>query len=176
MKEIIEKIIKNQIFQSAEIKTADIPFSEDVLNACKLNHCGRYNTNWTCPPASGDLGSVKKSVLSFKKAFIFNRVYKLEDSFDIEGMDNARDEINNLCDKVIDYLIENNIKYKMLKAGSCNICKVCAYPDKPCRHKDKACLSLEACGINVVDLAKQNGMNYFNGNNTVTYFAIVLYN
>jgi hypothetical protein len=35
--------------------------------------------------------------------------------------------------------------------------------------------SLEAYGINVSELAKAAGMNYINGQNTVTYFGAVLF-
>lgn len=175
-KNTIENLLKDKIFQSIEIEANKLPFSKDVLNACMLNHCGKFGSSWTCPPAVGSFEEVKSMVLKFKKAFIFNKVFKLEDSFDIEGMNKGRDDINILCDNIIDLLIKNNISHKVLKAGSCSICKVCTYPNKPCRNKERACPSVEACGISVVDLAKQNKLNYFNGVNTVTYFAIVLYN
>lgn len=55
------------------------------------------------------------------------------------------------------------------------ILKKCTYPTAPCRFPEKARSSAYANGISVVDLAKQLGINYKNGNNTVTYFSVVLY-
>ena len=64
---------------------------------------------------------------------------------------------------------------EILGAGSCNICKICAFPE-PCRFPEKAKTSVEACGINVVSLAKTAKINYTNGENTVTYFSVVFAN
>jgi hypothetical protein len=36
-------------------------------------------------------------------------------------------------------------------------------------------IALEAAGIDVVALAKTANINYYNGKNTVTYFAAILY-
>ena len=55
------------------------------------------------------------------------------------------------------------------------ILKKCTYPTAPCRCPEKARSSVEANGISIVDLAKQLGINYKNGNNAVTYFWVVLY-
>ncbi|MBR2616748.1 MAG: hypothetical protein IKC56_00735 [Clostridia bacterium] len=55
------------------------------------------------------------------------------------------------------------------------MCKTCTYPTAPCRFPDRARTSMEACGINVVELAKEVGINYVNGQNTVTYFSLILY-
>ena len=63
----------------------------------------------------------------------------------------------------------------LLGAGGCRICPVCAAAEeKPCRHPELACPSLESYGIQVSELAKRCGMNYLNGVNTVTYFGAVL--
>ena len=61
---------------------------------------------------------------------------------------------------------------QVLGAGGCNVCKKCAFPE-PCRFPEKAKTSVEACGINVVSLAKTAKINYTNGENTVTYFTLV---
>lgn len=176
MKDYFEKELKGKAFQSGEIETAEIPFSEEMIAYCMENKCGRYNTNWTCPPATGDFSEIKEKYLKFKKAFVYNAVYLLEDSFDIEGMDNAREKNFEICDCIIKTLFYSGKPFSVLKAGSCAKCKKCSYPDSPCRHKDTAFPSLEAAGINVTALAKKLGMNYYNGENTITYFTIFFYN
>ena len=45
----------------------------------------------------------------------------------------------------------------------------------PCRFPEKAIPSLEAYGINVSRLASAAEMKYINGQNTVTYFGMVLF-
>jgi predicted metal-binding protein len=65
-------------------------------------------------------------------------------------------------------------EYLLLGAGSCGACETCAYPE-PCRHPDKLHIPIEACGVNVVNLAKNTGFRYNNGPNTVTYFGLLLF-
>ena len=63
-----------------------------------------------------------------------------------------------------------------LGAGGCGVCKSCAKrTDEPCRFPELAMPSLEAYGVNVSKLASAAGMKYINGQNTVTYFGMVLF-
>ena len=56
------------------------------------------------------------------------------------------------------------------------MCEVCGKrTGEPCRFPQKAIGSLEAYGINVSLLAKESGMNYINGADTVTYFGAVFF-
>jgi predicted metal-binding protein len=59
-------------------------------------------------------------------------------------------------------------------AGGCTCCKKCAYPD-PCRFPQIAFPSMEAVGVYVSELARRAGLRYNSGENTVTYFTMILY-
>jgi predicted metal-binding protein len=63
----------------------------------------------------------------------------------------------------------------MLGAGGCDICSPCSYPGEPCRFPEKTTASMEACGINVVDLCPKVGFKYINGADTVTYFSLIFF-
>lgn len=174
IKQFIIDHLKNKVFEYAVISTKDIIFSQDVVNACKANYCGRYNSCWTCPPAVGKLCDLEKKYKRYKYAFVFTTLNNLEDSFDIEGMNNARAKhmkiLNNLTDKIKNYDVD------WLTAQSCNICEKCTYPDAPCRYPNLAKPAVEACGIDVTCLAKTCKIGYYNGENTVTYFSVVFFN
>ncbi len=62
----------------------------------------------------------------------------------------------------------------VLGAGGCRICPQCAYPE-PCRFPDKAMSSMEAYGLFVTRVCKDNGIPYHYGPKTITYTACVLY-
>ena len=47
--------------------------------------------------------------------------------------------------------------------------------DAPCRHPEEALTSLEGYGIDVYRTSKATDLKYINGENTVTYFGIVLF-
>lgn len=170
---IIDKHLYGNAFQSAVITTDKIIFSEYVVKACASNHCGKYNTCWTCPPAVGNLETLKDKYTKYKWAYVFTTLHKIEDSFDIEGMDISRTEHQKVQDIVIKALQGYNIDW--LGAGSCTICKKCTYPNFPCRFPDEAKPSVEACGIDAVQLAKTCKIDYYNGDSTVTYFSVIFY-
>ena len=65
--------------------------------------------------------------------------------------------------------------YRIFGGGGCNNCEDCSYPDMPCLHPDILFTPIEACGINVMQLAKDAGFKYINGQNTVTFFGMILY-
>lgn len=175
MRDYLERKLKGKIFQSGEIQTVEIPFSEDAAKYCRQNKCGRYGTNWTCPPAAGDFAEIMEKYLKFKKTLVYSAVYTLEDSFDIEGMDKARKSNMRLCDNIIKSLLAEGKAFSVLKSGSCAKCKKCSYPDNPCRYSDIAFPSMEAAGVDVAALAKKLEMKYYNGENTVTYFTMFFY-
>lgn len=173
VKEILD-IINDEIFQHSIITTDKLCFEEAVREACEKNYCGCYNKCWTCPPACGEIDKLQKKLTSYKNMFIFTTVHTLEDSFDLDGMRSAHISHDKTVDKIKELCQKHGAT--LLGAGSCTICEKCAFPDAPCRFPEKAIVSMEACGINVMTLSKSAGINYINGTDTVTYFSAVLYN
>ena len=63
-----------------------------------------------------------------------------------------------------------------LSCGGCHLCERCAKLDnEPCRHPDVALPPMEGYGIDVYNTTKPTELKYINGQNTVTYFGIVLF-
>ena len=164
-----------RIHQYQIIDSAEIPFSQTVVDACKANMCGRYGTCWTCPPGVGEYKELEAKIKSYKKAAVFTCKYDLEDSFDFEGMVEGQKQTRQVLRSITDALRSSGEIFLALGCEGCNLCEKCTYPDAPCRFPEKAVVSVEACGINVVELAKKIGVKYNNGANTVTYFCIVLW-
>lgn len=63
----------------------------------------------------------------------------------------------------------------LLSNEGCNRCSHCTYPSAACRNPEMLFPSLEGFGINVFMLAKTADLKYMNGENTVTYFGMLLY-
>ena len=171
MKEAFEQALKGQVFEYAVISTGDINFSHELLKSCESNVCGKYNKSWTCPPAIEPLEKQKEKITAYSSAFVFTTKFDLEDSFDYEGMLEAKDRHHRLTSEMHERFGKTNPVYG---AGACNECNACAYPD-PCRFPEKAYLAVEAVGINVTELSRAGGIRYNNGPNTVTYFSIILF-
>ena len=164
------------VFACGDLPIEEIRFYDEIRKICEGNSCRAYGTNWVCPPAIGTLEECREKVNFFGKALLFNAVYELEDSFDVEGMYDARIEFKELCDKIHDHLKQPHPEHLLLSNGGCAICEKCTYPTSPCRFPDKAYPALEGYGVIVSELAKTAGMKYINGKDTVTYFGMILYN
>ncbi len=172
----IEKyLVNSEIFQYKLINSDKIPFSQAVVDMCKANRCGKYGTCWTCPPGVGTLAELERRIKSYKTACVFTCRYDLEDSFDFEGMVEGQQSAKRVLQNIIGQLQADGKKFMALGCEGCELCEKCTYPHAPCRFPEKAVPSVEACGINVVELSKIIGINYNNGANTVTYFCIILW-
>ena len=171
MREALEQALDGRAFEYAVISTAAINFSPELLKTCESNVCGSYNKSWSCPPAAGPMEKHREKITAFSSAFVFTTRFDLEDSFDYEGMVQAKEAHNRLTAEMHGQFGKTNPVYG---AGSCKVCKNCAYPE-PCRFPEKTYLAVEAVGINVTELSRAGGIRYNNGPNTVTYFSMILF-
>ena len=171
--ENLKKRLAPLVFECSFIKSEELPFRTYVVDACAQNACGCYGKTWQCPPGVGTFEEVKAKCLAYENVLVFTTCHSLEDSFDIEGMHSGRLEHEKITDQVTAMFEDRKIR--ALSAEGCGLCKVCTYPNAPCRFPEKARSSVEANAISVVELAKQCGIHYKNGQNTVTYFSVILY-
>ena len=174
---IIEKVIDLGAFKASVISASDIKTDKMFRELCRANACGMYGKCYMCPPDIGDIEVLMAKLRDYRFALVYQTVTALEDSFDFEGMTEARIEANRIALKLRSVFDEIGIKNVLhLSAGACGICETCAKrTGEPCRCPDLAMASLEAYGINVNELAKSAGMKYINGQDTVTYFGAVLF-
>ncbi|MBQ7298776.1 MAG: DUF2284 domain-containing protein [Clostridia bacterium] len=163
------------VHESAWVEPASIPFTADVRAACEANRCGKYGTCWTCPPGVGHWEDLRDKYRAYREAYVFTTCHALEDSFDFEGMQEAAAAHKRLDNWISSEMNAFSGQYVHLGAGACTICKTCTYPDAPCRFPDRARQSMEACGIDVVNLSRACGIHYINGADTVTYFSLLLF-
>jgi predicted metal-binding protein len=160
------------------VNTESIRIKQEFRTPCEQNQCGHYGQNWMCPPGVGSLEECEKKVRRFSKGLLFQRVYPLKDSYDIEGMQEAHKNFNSLIQEIRDSVPKNNQigKYMILGAGACPVCKKCTYlGGEECVFPNKAIASVEAHGIDVKKLLEDHGMSYVNGANTVSYVGLLLY-
>ena len=150
--------------------TTDIAFRD----MCKANMCGKYGRCYTCPPDVGEIQDLINKLKSFSYALVYQTVSALEDSFDVEGMQDAAEKHAELVRAMREKYALGTLH---LGAGGCPLCQRCAkITNEPCRYPDQALASLEAYGVNVSKLAELGGMKYINGQNTVTYFGAMFFN
>lgn len=175
---LVREALEMGAANAAIANVSDIMFCEDLRNMCSQNLCGKYNTNWMCPPAVGSFSDMREKVLKFKHGLLFQTIYQLEDSFDFEGMMEAKLKHEKVFRKIYDKIERSNEYSEILalNAGACEICEECSYKaGEKCRFPEKAVPSVESCGINVTELVTCNGIPYNNGVNTVSYVGMILF-
>ena len=161
----------------AEIISVDqIILSAEFREACRKNYCGVWGKCWMCPPDVGDIEELMARVRTYEHALWYQTIGQLEDSFDIEGMGEAKRrhvQVTHRVEELAGPLIGRHLH---LACGGCGVCERCSRLDQePCRFPDKAMPSLEAYGVNVYQTTKQTSLQYINGQNTVTYFSALLF-
>lgn len=154
------------------LKASDVVFSSELREGCNPNQCPNYAKSWACPPAVGTADECRNRCLQYENALLVSTVYQLEDSFDFETMAEGAEHFKHLSESLHAKL---DVPHILLANGRCALCDPCSYPDEPCRFPDKCLHSLSGYGVYVSATAKRAGILYNNGENTVTYFALLFY-
>ena len=161
----------------ARISSARIMIDASFRKYCAQNACGCYGRCWVCPPDCGEIGDLERRIRAYPCALLYQTVGTLEDSFDADGMRRAKRRHLRVSQALQTFLLQSaGADFLHLSAGGCGVCETCAkITNEPCRHPERALLSLEACGIDVYNTVKDTPLKYANGQNTVAYFGAVLY-
>ena len=159
------------------IDASQIETDRIFRDMCAANSCGMYGKCWMCPPDAGEIETLMARIGEYDRALVYQLIGQLEDSFDVEGMAEAKQAHRRLSQQLRAVFDRPEVKRVLhLGVGGCGICRPCAkVKGEPCAHPDLAMGSLEAYGIHVSRLAERAGMKYINGANTVTYFGVVLF-
>jgi len=175
-------IIVQAALEAGAAKAEIIPQGQIVLSGefykiCESNACGNYGRCWMCPPDIGPVEALMERVRAYPFAMVYQTIGTLEDSFDIEGMQDAARHHARVSQRVqaaVAPLVQPGCFH--LSCGGCNLCERCAkIENKPCRLPDKALIPLEGAGVDVYNTVKDTQLKYINGQNTVTYFGMVLF-
>ena len=158
------------------LEIEDLKYHPEIRAICEGNGCRNYGTSWACPPAVGTLDECRERVEKYGGMLLFSACSSLDDPFDMDGMRKGWKRFKEAVDRLNDalhYLLDN---YFILSNEGCGRCKSCTYPSAPCRYPERLHHSLEGYGFIVSELARDAGIRYNNGSNTVTYFGALLYN
>lgn len=152
----------------------DIPFDEKFRSACEENICGCYNLNWACPPHAGDINALIARARAYDRALIYITVHAVSSSRDEHGFEDAVHEHDEIARRLQDGCPHESLLH--LSVGACTLCERCAAQDsKPCLYPDRLLPSVSAYGVHVAAMSEKCGLRYYNGENTITLFGMVLF-
>jgi len=160
-----------------EIQPAVLVPEERIRSYCEENKCGSYGRNYTCPPNVGSLDEIRERIKKYGHGYLFQYSRELDLKKDLKKLLKSKDDFHNMILKVEDYTKKEGIEDVWgLIGGNCGLCDTCAIQkDKPCRHPDKARMSLEAIGIDVVNLLDTLGLDSNFHQDRITWTGCILY-
>ena len=140
--------------------------------------CSRYNTNWTCPPATPGPDKVRSILDEYKIALLLVGSKNCSDFY----LNNGRKRISQVrCWKGTISLermlfLEGYYKAFSLVGECCALCKECAYPED-CRFPQEKRPSVESFSIDVIGTLKNLGTTSTIATqtcDTYNYYGIIL--
>lgn len=176
LERLLERVRDTVVLEYGLVNPSKISYLQEIRDICAGNTCRQYGKTWACPPAVGTIEECRDRCMKYSTMLVFTDKFKLKNSFDYEGMIRGMMDFKQTAHK-LDSAIKPYLKdYLILSNEGCGTCKDCTYPEAPCRFPQQLHHSIEGYGIIVSDLAKQAGLSYNNGENTVTYFGALLFN
>jgi len=173
IEEVKAKAIECGFTTVAEMDVDTIELNPAARDACAENKCHSYGKNWSCPPGCGTLDECSEMIHKYKRGLIMQTTEEVDTMDYEEIMELAADHDKHL--KAFHKYAANELDNAMLVGtGGCHTCKECTYPDEPCRFPNKVLHSMEALGMIVSDVCRDNDVKYYYGPGTLTYVACVL--
>ena len=174
--EEIEKLAMQAGFTHAvPLAVNTIELKSEVRDMCASGNCHKYSMCWSCPPACGTLDECRARIAKYHSGVLVQTVGELEDALDGEGMMETEARHKKSFDELHAALRPLVPQLLALGAGACTRCKVCSYPDAPCRRPNDMVSSMEAYGMLVTEICKRNGLAYYYGANTIAYVGCFLF-
>lgn len=175
-----ERAVSCGAAKATVITRAQMVLSAEFRDICASNGCGLYGRCWMCPPDIGPIGELMTLVGTFSHGLLYQTIGQLADSFDFEGMSEARRVFSHVSQRIHQEIVpaiqRGCGRALHLACGGCDLCGACAkMTGEPCRRPDDALPPMEGYGFNVSATAASTALKYINGQDTVTYFGIVLF-
>jgi len=169
-----EIAVRCGFLHTVPLTVSTLEFRQDVRDMCNPNQCESYDKSWSCPPACATLEEMREKVVSFEDGILAQTVGELEDSYDWDGIMEAGARQKECFAKLWSELKKEYDNVLAMGTGVCKVCQSCTYPDKPCRFPNQMEVSMEACGLFVSKVCKDNGLAYNYGPNKIAFTSCFL--
>lgn len=156
------------------LEIATLEFLPAVRDMCAADKCRSYGRSWSCPPACGSLEELERRCRTFTSGVLVQSVGQREDEWDFQAIIRTEKEHKKRFAALTKELCDLGGRFMAMGAGCCTLCEKCTYPDAPCRFPERVFPSMEACGLLVSQVCKDNGMEYYYGKNSISFTSCVL--
>ena len=153
LKKYCDHALKKGITGVKIIRPSSVVTAPWVGLKCKFG-CGGYGYNHCCPPHSLTSEETRKIIDSYKRAILFH----IEAFHSPDREKRLRKHRQVLREMEGNMFKDGYYKAFVFLIGPCDLCGECAIlSDSPCINRDSARPSMESCGIDVFQTARNNG-------------------
>lgn len=170
----IQKAKEAGFTHACGLEVEGLKVREMVREACADGKCGAYGRNWSCPPACGTLSECEQKMRSYRRGVLLQTVGTLQKTIDTKGYGETEKRHMETLLRFAEELRRVYPEALCLGAGGCRACKACAWPE-PCRFPQRALSSMEAYGLFVTQVCRDNHLEYYYGPKTIAYTACALF-
>lgn len=174
MEKLIEAALACGFTHAAPLAVDTLKPMTMVRDACAADKCQAYGKNWTCPPTCGTLEECDARMRQYSRGILLQTVGQLAKRIDTKGYMRIEAEHREHILAFAERMRQEYPDILCLGAGGCRVCQTCAYPE-PCRFPEKSMSSMEAYGLFVTQVCRDNGMGYYYGPKTLAYTACILF-
>jgi predicted metal-binding protein len=148
------KIVELGATHAKIIEPASVVTAPWVRLKCQIG-CEGYGQSYLCPPHTPTPEQMRKIIDSYSVAILLHLQWT-------KGLQSGHD-IKNYYERTVELerelFLDGYYRALSLLAGHCILCKKCnILSSLPCNFPEKARPSMEACGIDVYQTARNNGL------------------
>jgi len=173
IQELLQSAIDCGFSHVGELDVSTIKVHKEARDACEENKCGRYGTNWSCPPGCGSLEECGDLLSGFKRGILVQTTGEV-DMFDYDSYLELGKVHSERFRAFAEEVRKRSTTAVLAGGHACSMCSTCTYPDSPCRFPEMLSYPMEGLGMIVSEVCKDNGLKYYYGPGTLTYTGCVL--
>ena len=148
-------------FHAAILSAKDIPVDGSYRKFCEDNLCGKYDANYSCPPACGTVDEVHGRLFAYDKALVLQTIHDIGSYENKEEILKSKKNLNLAILDLTDTLRKAGVECFCLGYGGCPLCDPCKQVEgKPCVFPEKRISCMSAYCIDVGKLAGKCGLEF----------------
>ena len=160
---------------AAPLDVATLHFFPEVRAMCAADRCHSYNKTWSCPPATGTLEELRARCATFRRGLLAQTIGERENEFDFEAIQTVQRRHDENFKRLTKMLKDCLPTLWPMGIAACHRCTPCTWPDAPCRFPEEVYSPMEACGLLVSEVCKENGMPYYYGRDSISFTSCWLF-
>ena len=160
----------------ALVQTNQIPFDFTLIKYCQENLCGRYGSNYSCPPHCGAPQQMKQKLLQYNSTVVVQSVFEGVNFDDKQTVQNAKNLHNQRLQQLLDFARASGKAAMIVGATGCEKCSPCLVEQGlPCKYPEQMFSCTSAYCIDVAQLANLCDLSYSWENGKLFLYGLLIF-